>query len=179
MIRQVPCPGLQHTDHADPPTHKARVLGQLLGRRGASAEDQVVDGFLIPARNPPQPLRHGERQQKVGNRDLRQLLLPFQPPLCSLPLAFGTVPVLAGMVAVLLPLTVRAEIHMAAQHFRPAAFNIPHRPAVAGQHANSILLSVGRTAAAEDLRQLDHARLSITRLMVSAARSSPSRVRCV
>jgi len=76
MIRQVPCPCVQHTNHTDPPTHEAGILGQLLCRRGAGPKDQIVDGFLIPVRDLPQPLRHGERQQEIGDGE-SQLLLPL------------------------------------------------------------------------------------------------------
>jgi len=178
MVAQVASPGVQHANHADSPAHEAWIPGQLLGRRSTGAEDQIVDGFLIPPRNLPQPLRQGEGQQEVGNRK-PQLLLPVQPSLRFFSLALGTMPVLARVVAVLLPLTMRAKIHVPTQHIGPAAFNIPHRPAVAGQHTRSVFLPVGWSLAAEDLRQLDHTSLSITRLMVSDASASPSQVRCV
>jgi hypothetical protein len=96
-------------------------------------------------------------------------MLSFKPPLGIILLAFGTMMVLAGVVTVLDLLAIRANIDMTAKGLCTTAFDIPHRPVVAGRHAAFVLCSVGRTMLAEDLRQLYHSRLSNTWLMVSRA----------
>jgi hypothetical protein len=49
MVEQVAGPGVEHTYHANLPTHKAGISGQLLGSLGGSAEKQVVDQLLVVA----------------------------------------------------------------------------------------------------------------------------------
>ncbi len=49
MGAQVPRPGLQHTYHADLATQKAWIVGQLLERRGGTAEEERRDAPLVLA----------------------------------------------------------------------------------------------------------------------------------
>lgn len=47
VVDQVACPGMQYTHQPDLSTHKARILGQLLGSLSRSAEKQSVDQLLV------------------------------------------------------------------------------------------------------------------------------------
>jgi hypothetical protein len=52
MIVQVPCPRLEHTNHADLPTDQAWLFCPLLQGLGGGAKEQVVDQLLGTARSP-------------------------------------------------------------------------------------------------------------------------------
>ncbi len=70
---------------------------------------------------------------------------------------------------------------MSAQGRRAAAFDVPHRLPMGRQHPHPIFRAIRRPVALEYLRQRYHgdataARLSITRLIASPARSSVCRV---
>ena len=60
MVDQVACPGMQNPHQSDLSTHKARISGQLLDSLSRSAEEQVVDQFLVLAGEQAQFRRNGE-----------------------------------------------------------------------------------------------------------------------
>jgi hypothetical protein len=95
--------------------------------------------------------REGEQEIRDGQE---QILLSFQPDLGILILAFGTVAVSAGMVTVLQLLTIRAAIDLPAQGRRATLLNRPHRLEVVARHPACVLLAIGGTIAAENIRQL-------------------------
>jgi hypothetical protein len=169
---------MQHTYQANLASNESRISCEQLESCGAGSEKDVVNLLLMPKGKCPKRCGEGEGEEEVWDRQPK-LLLSFEPPLGIVLLAFGAVAILAGVVAVLDLLAVRANVNVATKHLGAAALDIPHRPAVAGRHAAPMLLLVCRTMLAEDLRQLYHARLSINLLMVSSAWTSVLRVKCV
>lgn len=100
MVGEVASPGVQDAHHTNAAAEKLRVLSQLLRSGGRGAKEQVVDGFLLAARQGTEGGREGESEQKVGHRQ-QHILLSGQPLLRLVLLALRAMTVAAGMVAVL------------------------------------------------------------------------------
>ena len=175
MIAQITGPGLEDADHANLTADKARVMSELLQRFGGGTKEQVVDGLLFGARQRPQRTRQGERQQKVGYGQ-KQIALFLQPILRSILLALRTVAIAARVVAVPTFTTVDAVVEVTAQRLGPALLNGAHGRQVAGQHAWSVLLSIGWPIFTEDVGQFDYINPATMRLMASLAVISAGRV---
>jgi hypothetical protein len=92
-------------------------------------------------------------------------------------LAFGTVAVLAGMVAVLVVVAVFTVVDLTAKRFGTALFDGLHRTEMALRHLVPELGSVLRAVDAEDLSKLCYDRSSMRRLMEAAAISCALMVR--
>ena len=76
----------------------------------------------------------GKREDDVEVRNRQEFLSPGgQPGLRVLAVALGTGPVTAGVVDVVLPAAVVADIELPAQCGGSAVAQVPQRPAVAGQ----------------------------------------------
>lgn len=160
MIDQVASPGMKYPDQPDLSANKSGIPCELLDGSSTGSEKKVVNLLLMPKGKCPKRYGEGEGKEEVRDREPKMLLLSFEPPLGVVLLALGAVAVLAGMVAILDLLAIRANVNVPAEHLGAAVLDIPHRPAVAGRHSASILRTVGRTMLAEDLRQLYHARRS-------------------
>ena len=76
-------------------------------------------------------------------------------------------------------LAVGAVIDLAAEGFGAAAADVLHCPPMRRQHPIGEFGSVVGAVEAEDVRDLDHQRWSMTRLMASAPSCSALTVRCV
>ena len=176
VIGQVASPGVQDPHHSDLAADEAGVLSQFLSGCGGGFEKQVVDQALVAAGDFVEPGGQGEGEQEVGHGKEQTFLL-VQPVLPILVLAFRTVAVAAGVVAVLHPLAVRTAIHLSSQSFRPALLNGPHRLEMGERHAGGILLAVRISITPEDLRQLYCHRFSMSWLMTNKACSLPFWVR--
>jgi hypothetical protein len=105
--------------------------------------------------------------------------LVLEPLVGLIILAFWTVAVLAGMVAVLVLLALVAEIELAAKRLGAAAFDVLHRPEMRRRHSVLEFRPIGRPVEAEDVGDLDHQSSVIRRLMASVASCSALTVRCV
>ena len=95
--------------------------------------------------------------------------LVFQPLLGLIILTFGAVSVVAGMVAVVMLITLFAVVGMPTKGFRSALLDVLHGFEMRGKHAIPVLLSVLLSVDAEDIRHLDPHRSSMIRLMASFA----------
>ena len=71
-------------------------------------------------------------------------------------MTLGAVTIAAGVIGIDLPAAVITLFQMVAKVGRATGLDIPQRPLLTGQQA--LLGAIGRTMAAEDLRQLQHVR---------------------
>ena len=94
-------------------------------------------------------------KHEVGHRQ-EQFLLPFQPLLSGILLAFGAVAIAARMIAVPGFIAVSAVVEMAAQHLGSTLLNGAHGGQMAGQHAWAVLVSIGGSIVTEDIGQFYH-----------------------
>jgi hypothetical protein len=124
----------------------------LLGGFGRRFEEQIVQQTLVGASDFVEACRQSEGQQKIGDMQEQDLLL-LQPDLRILILALGTVAVATGVVAVLQFLTMRTAIDLSTQGWRTTLLHRPHGLEVSARHAAGVLLAVGRTILAKDIRQ--------------------------
>jgi len=152
VVEQVAAPGMQYTYHPNLSAHKAWVSSQLLGCLGGSAEEQIVDQFLVLAGDLAQFRREGEGQQEVRDAQ-KQTLLGFQPVLGLLVLALGAMAVAAGVIAVTDFSAGRAGKDLSAQRLGAAALDGAYGLAMAGQEVRSVFLAVGGSVLAEDISQ--------------------------
>jgi len=98
----------------------------------------------------PQFCRERKGDHEIGNRE-QQVLLFLKPPLGSVPLTLGTMPILAGMVAAVGLMTMVTVINLRAECFRPTVFNIRHGLSVTGQHGVAMFCAVSRSILVEDV----------------------------
>ncbi len=113
VVAQVARPGLQHTDHPDLPTQKARIGGELLQGRRRTPEEEGVDATLLLASELAKLGWEGEDHQEVGHRQAQFLLLGV--PVLGLPMLTGrTVTIATRVIVVTGGGTVRTGVDMAA-----------------------------------------------------------------
>jgi len=87
-------------------------------------------------------------------------LLPVQPAISGLVLAFRTMPVLARMVTVEALIALVTVVDVTPQGLGPALFDGLHRLALAREQLLGKFLTIGRAVLAEDVGQLAHVRSS-------------------
>ncbi len=150
MVDQFAGPGMQHTQHADLPAHKAWIPGQFLGCLCGSTKEQVVEQLLVASGDLAQLRGKREGQKEVGDRQ-EQPPLDFQPLLGLLVLAFGTTAVATGVVAVADFAAIWAVKDLSAQGLGAAALDGAHSLVVAGQEARGVLLAISWTVLVEDV----------------------------
>jgi hypothetical protein len=152
MVGEVAGSGMQDAHQPNLPTHKARIMGKLLGGLCGSPKKQVVHALLVLAGKLAEFSGEGEGQQEVRNGQ-QQFLLQLEPFFGSFLLAFGAMTVAAGVVAVTGFVTSWAVIDLSAQGCGAAVLNRPHGLAVAGQQFGGVLLAISGTILAKDIRQ--------------------------
>jgi len=153
VISQVAPPGMQDAQHADLASHEAWISSQFLGGCCGSLEEHIVDQALMAASDFIETRRNRESQEEVGHRQQHVLLL-LQPLLAILVLAFGAAAVATGVIAVAHLLALRTDVDLPSQSRCPTAFNGPHRLEMGSGYAPRILLAIGLSVAAENVRQL-------------------------
>ena len=152
MVGQVASPSMQDTDQAELSADKTGVLGQMLCRSCRSTKEQVIDKRLVTASDWAQGGGQGEGKHEV--RDWQQQILLFlQPFLGFVVLAFWTVAIAAGVVAVLGLVALRAGVYLPTQSWCAAQLYSAHGPSVAGDQAIGVFLAVGRAVLAENVCQ--------------------------
>jgi len=99
VLQQLP-PGVKYPDKSAPRADMLRIGEKVLQGLRADAEKQIVAPRFIVAEDRVQLLRNGEDHMEVMDRQQLGHLL-FDPGACPVALANRTVPVAAGMIALL------------------------------------------------------------------------------
>lgn len=145
MGGQVPSPGVEDAHHANLPAEGVRIQRECLQGSSGGLKEQVVHELLVRAGNRPQCLRQRTGDQKVWDRQ-EEGTLPFQPTCGCFMLTRGTMPVRAGMRAVLQLSALRTLGDMATKSLSTALLNGFHGCQVAEGHtvaeAGAILWSM-------------------------------------
>ncbi len=168
MVGQISPPGVQYPNHANLPPNKFGVKSQTFGSCCGSMKESFVEQALLAAGQDSEFVRQSESQQEIRDRK-KEIGLFFQPFLTFPPLTFRAMPVAAGMILILDPITFRAGIDMPSKSDGAAANHIPHHLQVAGQHSFIILGSILISLQLEDISQFYHVRSFRIALMASTA----------
>lgn len=127
------------------------IGGQVLQRLSAGGKEQIQPDLLVRADKTPQFFRHGEGHQKVRHGQKQAQALALQPVLgVGLP-AERTMPVVAGMIAVVKARTVRTLEQFAAQSRRAAGQDLAQDLSVPLRHGRAKLFQVFRCQLLEQL----------------------------
>src|ERR1700677_2405585 len=99
MVKQSASPGMEYREDGGRSAQIAWIGGQFLGGRGGATKQQAINdlGMLIGQR--PQGRRQSEGQQIMRTRQQARLLF-LQPGGGLLAMAFGAMPVTAGMIGI-------------------------------------------------------------------------------
>ncbi|PYG26282.1 hypothetical protein C8N36_12625 [Pelagimonas varians] len=115
-------PSMQHAGHTYPRTKPFGISGNGGHRLGRCAEQQSVDCLLVPIRDPGNLCWQCEDHMEILDR--QQVFSTRRHPVARRrSLAFGTMPVLAGVIGDMLMIALSARRHMPAERLGPAGFN--------------------------------------------------------
>lgn len=114
----------------------------------------------------------------MGARE-QEDLLPSQPLVSGVVLAFGTMAILTGMITVQGFITSVTVVYVAPEMLGPTVFNSLHYLPMAPGYVLTIFLAIGRAITAEDVSQLYHDRPAVNSLRTSTACVSVWAVRWV
>jgi hypothetical protein len=143
---------MQDANQAKLSADKTGILSEKLCCICRAAEEQVIDKRLVAAGECAQGSRNGESEHEVRHWQ-QEVLLLLQPFLGLVVLAFGTVAIAAGVVAVLDLVALRAGIGLPTQGRCAALLNGAHGSPMAGKQPIGVLLAIGGTVLAEDVGQ--------------------------
>ena len=142
-------PGVEHAQHAQLSPQPAGIGGQVLQGLGAGGKEQVQGDLEMRANEHSQFFRHREGEQEVGRGQQEARALVLKPVVSVGLTALGTMPVVAGMIAVVKARTVRALEELAAQSRSPARQNLSQDLPLAPGHGGAEALTVIRSQLAE------------------------------
>lgn len=128
----------------------------------------MVEQFLVLPDEVAQFFRQGKGQHEIGDRQ-QELALNSQPFFGAFMLAFGTMPIAAGVIGEMRLPARGTGIDLPAQRFGAAVFNCPHRLAMAGQDTIGVLATILGAVPPEDIRQFYCQSFATISLMVSLA----------
>jgi len=178
MGAQVTGPGMPHAHQTDPAPNAPGIHRSCLYGRGGTAQQDGVERWLVAAYQRPACLRQRPGDHAVWHRP-QQTLWVFQLYVGLRRLILGTVPVRAGVRAVIRRLTVLAVIERAAKRLGATRCNIVHGLQRTGQHAVAKRRPVRGAMQVQELSDLSHHRARMSRLLASAPRCAVLTVRCV
>ena len=155
MVDELLGPGVQNSKDANGRSDEAGIASQLDDRLGRCLDQQRVAIFLVAAQRVPQLLRHGDGDMKVGTGQ-HLCLARGEPALRLISMAFGTAPVLAGMVGVDLGAAMIAAPQVSAERFGATRKHVGDGAPVRRQDGRAMRRQIVVREAAEDVRDLDH-----------------------
>ena len=106
---------MQHAQQAQTRPEQAWVEGQVLHGLGTAGEEQIQGDLWMGADPKPQGFRHREGEQEVRRGQQQARLLALQPVVRIGLAALRTMPVVAGMIAVVKGGAIRALEELPAQ----------------------------------------------------------------
>jgi hypothetical protein len=146
MVGQGPGPGVPYTEAPAAPPDIMRVRRQLEERVRRGAAEDVVQGVLVAADEPPQLLGSGAADMPGGDRP--QCLPPVCEPGCGVAaMTRGATAVAAGVVDVVVLTPMIALQQRPTSGLRPAPEPIIPGAAMAGQEVRAAPLPLGRAIA--------------------------------
>ncbi len=115
MINEGARPSVKDAEHAQVRAQAFGMGRQVLQSLSAGVKEQLVTDFGVGTDPGAQGIGHGESEQEIGDRQQQALALLLEPLIGIGRPAEGTVPVVAGMVAVVELCAVRAAEEFSAQ----------------------------------------------------------------
>ena len=154
VMYQVLPPGVQNTNKAQFGAQVLGVGGYGRERLGARLkEERVADPLVLVGHGRD---RSRQREDHVKIFTLEQLCLAVLQPLgTGQRLAFGTMPVAAGVVADALLVACVAALHVAAERRCAALLDRAHHARACDTKPTGVHTPVGGTMLAEDVRHLE------------------------
>jgi len=148
-------PGVEDSEEAGPGAEVVGIGGEFQQRLGCGAHEHTVDQLLV--RSGEGSKLGGEREGSEEVRAREQMRSSVLEPASSLiAVALGAVPVAAGVVGVLAHAAVVAGAQVPAEGRGATGLDVAHGLQVRGQHARAVVLAIGRSALAKDVRELQH-----------------------
>ena len=155
VIKEGSCPCVQHTDHTDMCAKIFRVFSQQFKRLGRGFKEDIVKEFLMRAGEFSQLFGQGKGGQEVGKGQKPPFLF-FRPIERVVILAYYTMPVLTGMIAVMKFPALRAIIELSAQGFASTAHNRHKRLFMMAGYGLSVFFHISRAVFSENILQDRH-----------------------
>ena len=109
-------PGVEHAQHSQLRSQAFGMGRQILQGLGAGGKEQVQANLQMGTDEKPEGFGYREGDQEVRDREEQTLLLALEPIFGVSVAALRTMPVVAGMVAVVEPVAVRTAQELASQH---------------------------------------------------------------
>lgn len=160
MIDQGAAPGVEDTEHPQSRTQSLGVAGQILQGAGAGFKQKAVTELGTGADPLTQGFGHREGDQEVAGGQ-EQLGVVIQPGLGVLHSATRTMPVVAGMIGIVVGLTVRAPVEGAASGGGAATENLRQDLTLTDGHGRAEALQINRPPTEQEFMELNrfaHAR---------------------
>ena len=144
-------PGVEYSQHSQLRAQTLGIGGQILQGLGAGGKEEVQAHLEMGADERAQFFRHGESDQEVRHGKEQAPLLARQPSLGIGLAALGTMPVVAGMIAVVELVAVRTTEEMAAQRGSAAEQNLGQDLPMPQRHGRAEALPISRGQLAQQL----------------------------
>ena len=157
VIVQILAPAMKHGNESDLGAEVFGIGADAAQRLGRGAEQDGVDHLLVLERDLGH--RRGQREDDVEIGHRQQLCLPGREPFgAGLPLAFGAVPVAAGIVGAADEPAVQAGLGVTAQFCRSAQLDGTHHPPLDAAEMAIVCPAIGVAVATEHIRHFKSAR---------------------
>jgi hypothetical protein len=150
-------PGVEDAHHPALAAKVCGVQGECLQGRSRGLQEHVGQTLLVRTGSRPQCLRQGKGHEHRGHGQA-QLPLRVEPPGGLVVVARGTVPIRAGMRALLECLALCALVDMTAKRLGTAWCNILHGSQVACGQTVAETGAIRGAMESDDVSQLDHDR---------------------